>query len=81
MRSKADETLVIVETLICPLQISYLKSFSMLGFSHLNNCDYYITLITVLHDLEADIRDFLPARASKVEHVQLYSRANFHSRE
>ena len=26
MRSKADETLVIVETLICPLQISDLKS-------------------------------------------------------
>ena len=24
MRSKADETLVIVETLICPLQISHL---------------------------------------------------------
>ena len=27
MRSKADETFVIVETLICPLQISNLKSF------------------------------------------------------
>ena len=27
MRSKADETLVIVETLICPLQISILKPF------------------------------------------------------
>ena len=26
MRSKADETLVIVETLICPLQISRLRS-------------------------------------------------------
>ena len=25
MRSKADETLVIVETLICPLQISHLR--------------------------------------------------------
>ena len=25
MRSKADETLVIVETLICPLQISHLS--------------------------------------------------------
>ena len=25
MRSKADETLVIVETLICPLQISHLN--------------------------------------------------------
>ena len=28
MRSKADETLVIVETLICPLQISHLSSSS-----------------------------------------------------
>ena len=27
MRSKADETLVIVETLICPLQISHAKLF------------------------------------------------------
>ena len=27
MRSKADETFVIVETLICPLQISHLSPF------------------------------------------------------
>ena len=31
MRSKADETLVIVETLICPLQISLLKNYSMVA--------------------------------------------------
>ena len=31
MRSKADETLVIVETLICPLQISFLDSLILGG--------------------------------------------------
>ena len=30
MRSKADETFVIVETLICPLQISHLNRFVLL---------------------------------------------------
>ena len=29
MRSKADETFVIVETLICPLQISYIATVLM----------------------------------------------------
>ena len=34
MRSKADETFVIVETLICPLQISHLKSVNILAKNH-----------------------------------------------
>ena len=33
MRSKADETFVIVETLICPLQISHQK---IMWFLHIN---------------------------------------------
>ena len=48
MRSKADETLVIVETLICPLQISHLIAIMFLtnievkigyiGYLVISNC-------------------------------------------
>ena len=45
MRSKADETLVIVETLICPLQISHLNfSFAVCFFLQLRlkeKCDSF----------------------------------------
>ena len=41
MRSKADETLVIVETLICPLQISH--SFRLVfALCRFSCCAYYI---------------------------------------
>ena len=49
MRSKADETLVIVETLICPLQISYIMMIFSIGTSYSLQKRFRIT--AQLHDI------------------------------
>ena len=41
MRSKADETLVIVETLICPLQISDLSNLCNILSAFQNLMNFY----------------------------------------
>ena len=41
MRSKADETLVIVETLICPLQKIVFEKFVVVGFCEKTAAFFY----------------------------------------